>query len=96
MRYRIRKKGARYVLERKPIDSKWQSRTLLPTESLWKHLCPDINSQDVSQPIGKEKPEEPQRIAHDLLTEHLKDQDIGTQKDPSDEEIKKSLWEMSK
>ncbi len=91
MKYRIRKKGAKYVLERKPIDGKWQGRTLLPTERLWKCMCPDTNNPNVSEGIGKEDPKKGEKFGQELLNESL-----PTPKNPIDEDTKRKLWEMSK
>jgi len=90
MKYRIRKKGDKHVLE-KLNGGKIEGRTLNP-EKLWDLLEVSQNvSQNVSDSTREEKEEVSQKFSQEILSEGLDELP-----EPTDAEIEATLKEITK
>ena len=98
MKYRIRKKGDKYMVE-KLENNKWIGKTLFP-KKIWDMLVSNNVSSDVSDSTKESNGNRPEKFAQDLLSEH-EERDIikGSEEDlsleePSGEEVDDSLKEI--
>lgn len=93
MKYRIRKKKDKYILQKFEGD-KWKSRTLKPSKALWECLCPTKSPPIVSEKTHESIPNKNERFVESSLSELNKEDILPSEEDL--EEIKRKLWEWSK